>query len=256
MTVGSEAPLPVTGGSKVAPMPSGAWGQSLHRREFLAKTGQVIGAATVISQLPALLGAKGWLDVALAQEADLTRDTINGLVVFILPGPDPYSVAQGETTDTPGAIEAGTTDNLILNLDSYLPAADVGGGNDDTVPISGAVANLLNGQAAQVNPAAAGGGFPSHFSRLSFAEKAEVFNRIEATAGTDAASAQLRFIGGILPGYTAFLAFGEWNVFDPATKKLTGRPVGWALTRYQPKGPVRGWDEHKGYYQGRRKAKD
>lgn len=236
-------------------MPSGRGGQPLHRREFIAKTGQVLGAATVISQLPALLGATGLLDVASAQEADLTRDTLNGLVVFIFPGPDPYSVAQGETADKPGAIEAGTTDNLILNLDSFLPAADVGGNNnDDTVPISGAVANLLNSHAAQVNPVAAGGGFPSHFSRLAFAEKAEVFNRIEATAGTDDASAQLRFVGGILPGFTAFLAFGEWNVFDPETRKLTGRPVGWETARYQPSGPVRGWDEHKGYYQGRRKA--
>ena len=232
-----------------------AGGQHLHRREFITRSGRVLGAATVMSQLPALLGAKGWLDTAQAQEADLTRDTINGLVVFICPGPDPYSVAQGETTEEPGALEAGTTDNLILNLDNFLPAADVGGGNDDTVPISGAVANLLNSHAAQVNPAAANGAFPSHFSRLSFAEKAEVFNRIEATSGTDDVSAQLRFVGGILPGFTAFLAFGEWHVFDPETRKLTGRPVGWRLTGYQPRGPVRGWDEHKGYYQGRRRAK-
>ena len=177
-------------------------------------------------------------------------------MVFISPGPDEYSVAQGETTDSPGAMEAGTTDLLIQNLDNFLPAADVGGAaNDDTVPISGAVANLLNSTAAQVDPAAANGAFPSHFSRLSFANKAEVFNRIEATAGDDGVSAQLRFVGGILPGFTAFLAFGEAAVFDPETKKLTGRPVGWELSGYQPNGPVRGWNELKGYYQGRRKAK-
>lgn len=237
-------------------MTGGAGGQRLHRREFIARSGQVLGASAVLSQLPALLAAKGWLDEAQAQEADLTRDTLNGLVVFICPGPDPYSIAQGESTDEPGAIEANTTENLILNLDSFLPAADVGGAaNDDTVPISGAVANLLNSHAAQVNPVAAGGGFPSHFSRLSFAEKAEVFERIEATSGTDDVSNQLRFVGGILPGFTAFLVFGEWHVFDPETRKLTGRPVGWDLTNYQPRGPVRGWDEHKGYYQGRRRAK-
>ena len=230
-------------------------GRAVPRRDFILKTGQVLGAATALSQLPAILGSRGWLDHAQAQDPDLTRDTLNGLVVFICPGPDEYSIAQGEMSEEPGAIEANTTDNLILNLDNFLPAADVGGGNDDTVPISGAVANLLNAQAAQVNPAAAGGAFPSHFSRLAFAEKAQVFENIEATAGDDDASKQLRFVGGILPGFTAFLAFGEWAVFDPETKKLTGRPVGWELAGYQPDGPVRGHNEFKGYYQGRRKVK-
>lgn len=230
-------------------------GRAVPRREFILRTGQVLGAATALSQLPAVLGARGWLDEAQAQDADLTRDTLNGLVVFICPGPDEYSVAQGETSEEPGAIEASTTDNLILNLDNFLPAADVGAPNDDTLPISGAVANLLNAQAAQVNPAAAGGAFPSHFSRLSFAEKAQVFANIEATAGDDDLSKNLRFVGGILPGFTAFLVFGEWAVFDPETKKLTGRPVGWELAGYQPDGPVRGHNELKGYYQGRRKVK-
>ena len=230
-------------------------GRAVPRREFILRTGQVLGAATAFSQLPAILGARGWLEPAQAQDGDLTRDTLNGLVVFVCPGPDPYSVAQGETTEEPGALEAETTENLILNLDNFLPAADVGGGNDDTVPISGAVANLLNAQAAQVNPAAAGGPFPSHFSRLSFAEKTQVFANIEATAGDDDLSKQLRFVGGILPGFTAFLAFGEWAVFDPETKKLTGRPVGWKLSGYQPDGPVRGHDELQGYYQGRKKVK-
>jgi hypothetical protein len=236
-------------------MATAARGQPVPRREFLAKTG-LVGAATALAQLPGILGARGWLDIARAQELDLTKDTLNGLVVFISPGDDEYSVAQGETSNKPGAMEANTTENLILNLDNFLPAADVGMPSDDTLPISGAVANLLNTMAAQVNPVAAGGPFPSHFSRLSFAEKAEVFHLIETTPGTDPASSQLRFVGGILPGFTAFLAFCEWHVFDPKTKKLTGRPVGWKLSDYQPNGPVRGWDEFKGYYQGRRKAQD
>ena len=230
-------------------------GRAVPRREFILRSGQVLGAATALSQLPAILDARGWLDHAQAQDTDLTRDTLNGLVVFICPGPDEYSIAQGETTEEPGAMEAKTTDALIVNLDNFLPAADVGGGNDDTLPISGAVANLLNAQAAQVNPAAAGGAFPSHFSRLAFAEKAQVFANIEATAGDDDASKQLRFVGGILPGFTAFLAFGESAVLDPETKKLTGRPVGWELSGYQPDGPVRGHAELKGYYQGRKKVK-
>ena len=216
-----------------------------------------VGFGAALVQLPAALRGKGWLDEAAAQDPDLTRDTINGLVVFVVPGPDEYSIAQGETSPEPGALEAGTTDNLILNLDSFLPSADLGPfNNDGTVPLSGAVASLLNSTAAQVDPAAAGGAFPSHFSRLSFADKAEVIKRIEATEGDDDASRNIRFVGGILPGYIAFLAFGEWDVLDPATHTLTGRPVGWELSQYQPglTTAVEGWPELKGYFEGRKKA--
>ena len=239
------------------PSPPTDGARRIPRREFLVKAGTFgAGIAAGFARLPGALLRGGMLDGAAAQDPDLTRDTLNGLVAFILPGPDTYSVAQGETDERPGGIDAGTTDILISNLDAFLPAADVGGGTDETVPISGAVAGLLNTTAAQVNPAAAGGAFPSHFSRLSFAEKAEVFRIIEATSGTDDVSAQLRFVGGILPGFTAFLAFGEWQVFDPETRKLTERPVGWELTRYQPGRtvPAEGFRELKGYYRGHRKA--
>lgn len=230
-------------------------GREISRRDFIARAGAVgFGAALV--RLPAALRGRGWLDEAAAQDANLTRDTLNGLVAFIVPGPDPYSVAQGETSSTPGAIASRTTDNLILNLDSFLPNPDLGPfNNNGTVPLSGAVAGMLNTTAAQVDPAAAGT-FPSHFSRLSFAEKVEVFERIEAMAGTDDASRNIRFVGGILPGYTAYLAFTEWHQLDPATRTLGGRPVGWDLSRYMPgrTTPVRGWDEMKGYFEGRKRA--
>ena len=226
------------------------------RREFLARAGAV-GFGVALAQLPAALRDKGWFDEAAAQSPDLTRDTINGLVAFVVPGPDPYSVAQGQTSTSPGAIDAGATDNLILNLDTFLPSADLGPfNNDGTVPLSGAVAGLLNSMAAQVDPGANGGAFPSHFSRLSFSEKAEVFKRIEAMAGNDDATRNIRFVGGILPGYTAYLSFGEWDVLNPAGTALTGRPVGWELTQYMPgrTTPADGWPEMKGYFEGRKKA--
>jgi hypothetical protein len=230
----------------------------ISRRQFLTRAG-ALGFGAALVQLPAALRGKGWLDEAAAQDPDVTRDTINGLVAFVVPGPDEYSVAQGETSDTPGAIDAGATDNLILNLDAFLPNADLGPfNNDGTVPLSGAVASLLNSTAAQVDPLAAGGGFPSHFSRLSFADKTEVFKRIEAMTGDDDAARNIRFVGGILPGYTAYLSFGEWDVLTPATGTLTGRPVGWDLTQYMPgrTTPADGWPEMKGYFEGRKKARE
>lgn len=231
--------------------------RQISRRQFLARAG-ALGFGAALVQLPGALRGRGWLDEAAAQDPDLTRDTLNGLVVFIVPGPDDYSVAQGEMSSTPGAIEAGTTDNLILNLDGFLPNPDLGPfNNNGTVPLSGAVAGLLNQVAAEVDPLASGGTFPSHFSRLAFADKAEVFKRIEAMAGEDDATRNIRFVGGILPGYTAYLVFGEWAVLDPASKTLSGRPVGWDLTGYQPgqTAAVRGWDELKGYFEGRKQAR-
>lgn len=230
-------------------------GRELSRRDFLVRAGWASFGAALI-QLPAALRGRGWLDEAAAQDANLTRDTLNGLVAFIVPGPDPYSVAQGERSDTPGAIASRTTDNLILNLDAFLPNPDLGPfNNNGTVPLSGAVAGLLNSTAAQVDPVATGT-FPSHFSRLSFAEKVDVFRRIEATPGNDDASRNIRFVGGILPGYTAYLAYTEWHVFDPNTRTLSGRPVGWDLSQYMPgrTTPAAGWDEMRGYWKGRKKA--
>jgi hypothetical protein len=65
-----------------------------------------------------------------------------------------------------------------------------------------------------------------------------------------------KFLGGSLLEFTAFGSLGESGVYNPATRQLTGRPVGWALSGYSPNGVVDGWDEFKGYYQGRKHAAD
>ncbi len=232
--------------------------EDLTRRQFLCRSG-VLGALTLLANVPGLLEVRGWGEPAYAQDMDLVRDTLNGLVAFILPGDDPYSVAQGERAEGPGAIAAGTTEALITDLDRFLPEPDTGAPNDRTVPLSGAIANLLNTVALSVNPVATGDTFPSAFARLSFGEKAEVFRRLEQDSGTDGelpqpftrASGNLAFVAGILPAYIGFLAGTERQLFDEATKTLGGRPVSWQISGYQPAGPVEGWDELKGYYGGR-----
>jgi hypothetical protein len=42
-------------------------------------------------------------------------------------------------------------------------------------------------------------------------------------------------------------------VYDPATKTVSKRPVGWDLSSYMPgrTTPADGWDEFLGYFQGR-----
>ncbi|MGH4017718.1 MAG: hypothetical protein ACRDT0_00435 [Pseudonocardiaceae bacterium] len=241
--------------------------------------------------------------------AELARDTLNGLGVFIFPGPDAYSQAQGTPRTERGALEAKTTDFLLESLDNFvpfpdeiarpmaqalatgvdnsgivLPGADMLPSeaatlddalrllleNDATVPLSLAVAGLLNLLATQVNPAAVGGPFLSPFARLSYAEKALVFALLEgpdadlvalldaefAQPLQDSVSGLLRFIAGGLLEFAALGSYSEYAVFDPATKQLTGRPVGWELSGYQPDGPVEGWDDFLGYYQGRTEVRD
>jgi len=217
----------------------------LSRRTFLQRTG-LAGLAAVI---PGLLQARGLIDEALAQSADLTEDTLTALVAFMVPGDDAYSVAQGQTAPGPGGVAAGIVPSFIKSLDNYVPAGTASSG-DRSIPASSGIATLLNSYATNVNPLAARGGFPSQFARLSFDEKVEVFRRFEAEAAAE--GTELRFVAGILPGFAAFLAFSEAGVFDQATRSVTTRPVGWEIASYA--GPAEGHREHLGYWKGKRKA--
>jgi len=236
-------------------------GPGFSRRQFLARTGMAGAFAVALAEVPALLRLRGWDDPVYARDADLVHDTLNGLVAFILPGSDDYSVAQGEHADGPGGIAAGTTDVLITNIDRFLPSPNFPGG---TVPLSGAIANLLNTVALTVNPAAANGAFVSPFARLSFSEKAKVFRTLEEDSRSlpddqlpepfTQGSGNFAFVAGILPGFVAYLSGTEVGVFDSSTRSLRSKPVGWQISGYQPNGPVQGWDEFKGYWQGRRQV--
>ncbi|SFO89386.1 hypothetical protein SAMN05421810_101318 [Amycolatopsis arida] len=291
---------------------------SLGRRAFLARLG-LLGAAVGAGGLlprgalaPAaaapdpLAGVVGLLRPVLAE---LARDTLNGLSVFATPGPDRYSAAQGTPSDTPGALEAGTTDFLIQALDNFVPFPDqlakpIGAAlatgladtgidlpgldllpgelgtldralralleNDATIPLSLPAAGLLNLLGTQVNPAAVNGPLLSPFSRLSYAEKARAFALLEGPDSDlvalldvhfpqplkESVSGLLKFVAGALIEFATFGSYTEFAVFDPRSKQLTARPVGWRLTGYQPHGPVEGWDEFIGYYQGRREVHD
>ncbi|GAB3500930.1 hypothetical protein [Amycolatopsis cihanbeyliensis] len=291
----------------------------LARRAFLARIG-LLGAAvgaggllprSALAAVPAaegdpLSGVVGLLRPVLAE---LSRDTLNGLTVFVVPGKDRYSAAQGTPSDTPGALEAEGTDFLMNALDNFVPFPDqlakpIGAAlatgladtgvelpgldllpvqlgtldkalralleNDATLPLSLPIASTLNLLATQVNPLAVNGPFLSPFARLSYAEKARVFQLLEGPDSDLVAlldvhfpeplkhsvSGLLKFLGGALIEFATFGAYTEYAVFDERTKQLTGRPVGWQLTGYQPDGPVEGWDDFIGYYQGRTEVHD
>jgi hypothetical protein len=155
------------------------------------------------------------LSEIVAALGDLTRDTFNGWTVFVVPGPDAYSVAQGVADRQPGAIEAQAPDYVMLGIDfSIRPpyplaspiAAALGPALGDVqlplpsgavpldralavlldggevIPLSLATALLLNFLATQVNPASVDGQFLSPLARLTFAEKARVLERLEDPA--------------------------------------------------------------------------
>jgi hypothetical protein len=198
----------------------------------------LLAGGAVLGGLPDALRTRGWLDDAYAAGPGVVEETMNGLVAFVLPGRDRYSVAQGARSVKAGGTEAGAARVLIETLDRFLPS---------NPPLSATAATVLNEVAASVRGTSRRGKFSSAFANLSFAEKARVFETIE---GSEAGS--FRFLFGNLPDLVAFLAYSEAGVFDRRRGRLRRRPLGWSLTRYG--GVADGHAEFRGYFGGRRAA--
>jgi hypothetical protein len=130
------------------------------RRRFLARAG-VLGAATALgvtipmtsrpiahaADADALLGSL----VRLLRPvlAELSRDTLSGLVVMTSPGPDRFSRAQGTPRPEPGAIEAGGTEFIIEALDNFVPFPD-----QLATPLTAALATALDDTGIPLPPSA------------------------------------------------------------------------------------------------------
>lgn len=144
--------------------------------------------------------------------------------------------------------------------------------NDSPMPASLLVALMLNFVATEVAEAAVVGPFPgSPFANLNWAEKGEVFRRIEEDHASLLAlidggaseparasySGLISLLGGQLLAFAAIYSYSEWHALDPASSTLGQRPVGWDLTDYQPGMRVAadGWNEMRGYYGGHRRAR-
>src|SRR5262245_24136138 len=113
------------------------------RRDFLRYTGMIASAAA--------LAQGDWLRCAVLPEAragqtDLLPETFAGLVAFIVPGPDQFSVHQGVSTPEPGGIEANAPPPLIFAMDQVGPAPP------PFTALSEFVAFVLNHVAQVVHP--------------------------------------------------------------------------------------------------------
>jgi hypothetical protein len=200
---------------------------SVSRRGFLGQI-TLASAAAALAHTPIFLRTGEWTPTVRAAAADLLHDTYNGLLAFVVPGRDEYSVQQGVATDDPGGVEAGSVDALITTIDESTPYFP---------DFSAAIAAILNGVALGVN-ANAQGPFVSPFARLSNPEKAAVFQYLD---GTDL----YKVLAGVLPAFVAFFVYSEAGRFDPVTRSLTGQPLGWTISKYQ--GVADGRDEFRGY---------
>jgi hypothetical protein len=192
-----------------------------------------------------------------------------------LPVPDTYSHALAASFTT-------SVSEIPIPLDLLGPLAKLGEQfaaqmddalrsltqSDAAVPLSLVIALTLNFLATQVNPASIAGPIPtSPFANLSFKDKAAAMEALEGTDSNllatldsnapeplkESLSGLLKFVGGALQEFGTYLSYGEWGVFDPATKTVSSRPVGWDLTNYMPgrTTPADGWDEFIGYFEGR-----
>lgn len=239
----------------------------LTRRTFLRRLGGTTLSAAAVATVPDLLRWKGWYDPAVAQEADVVLDTFNGLAAMVWPGDDAYSQAQGEATDGPGAVAARAGHHIREALDFFAPAPDQPTANDDTAPLSGGIASVINVVASSVDPLGGPAPFPSTFARLSFVDKIETWRRLEEeTRDIDASgmpepfthsAGVIQFVFGVLPGFVQFFAFSEIDEWDADARAIAQRPVGWDHAGYLTEfgtDPPEGWDDLEGYYGGRREV--
>ncbi|MFJ7216057.1 hypothetical protein [Amycolatopsis sp. NPDC098790] len=197
-----------------------------------------------VAAVPLLLAFRA----APAEAASLPpiKDAFDGLVAFLVPGRDRFSVHQGRASTSDGGVAAGAGPALEYVYDQAIPYPLVGRPFDLNLPGAAAVAAILNLVAAEVAPASVLGPFAAAFANLSFADKVEVFRRLEEPGLAD--GTPVRFILDTVPTLAAFIAYSEAPVFDRATNRLTAVPLGWQLSAYQ--GIGEGWPEFQGYYRG------
>lgn len=282
----------------------------LDRRNFLARLGLLGALAGSSVVLPP------WMGVAAAYTeeeitnlvrqifTEMTRDTFCALTVFVVPGQDAYSAAQGTPEPDAGALETRTPDFIIDMIDGLLTlpfefeqgvvsllASDLSNvplpnpddlpdlppdtvntvadavqrllANSEALPLSQILGLLLNLVATLVDSSSVTGNFLSPFARLSIGEKAAVLSLLEdpnspvmtqlaSQLPPDQVDLVVGLVVNLVSGILAFIglgAYSEWSTFDPVHRTITSRPAGWDVCGYP--GVRDGWDDFKGYLQGR-----
>lgn len=150
-------------------------------------------------------------------------------------------------------------ENLDRSLIEYL---------EGEVSNSVMAALLLNLAATRV-AGSVDGPFPSPFANLTWEQKAQVFEELENENSwlkraitwaipdwnyREAAPGVLISFVSFMLRVIGFGSYCEFAVFNPATREVVQRPLGWVLSQYAPDAPPSGIgsDDLIGYFQGRR----
>ena len=256
----------------IEPLVPGHAGKALQRLARDTISGLVVFAVPGSDAYSRAQGVTSLTPGALDARAEqLVLDALDNFLPF--PGQLIRPLAAALATGTSDALLPAGMAPLVSGLEEAAARFDEALGivlaNDEAVPLSVLVSLLLNFVATSVDPRAILGPFPaSPFANLRAAHKAEVFRRLEGDhaelielldsaapePGKETLSGFVKFLAGTLLEFAAFTPFTEFGVFDRERRVVTGRPVGWELTRYLPGRhlPVDGRDEFRGYYRGRR----
>lgn len=130
------------------------------------------------------------------------------------------------------------------------------------------VALLVNLAATRV-AGSIDGPFPSPFANLGWEQKCRVFEELESESSwlkraitwnipdrdyREATPGVLSSMIAFMLRIAGFGSYCEFAVFNPETREVAQRPLGWVLSQYAPDAPPSGIgsDDFIGYYQGRR----
>lgn len=207
---------------------------STTRRRFLTGAAAGTGALLVTGAAPPTASAAAFLE-----------DTFNGVAAFVVPGNDRYSRHQRVATNLPGGVDAQAGRAVRETVDAAIPL--VIGEGELAAPGALGIALLLETLSISRNPLSVVGPFSSPFANLSFTKKRQVLQDLDNTPLL--AQSSIEFAANAVITLAALGAYSEVAKFDPRTRTLTGRPIGWDLSKYG--GVSDGWPEFIGYYQDR-----
>ena len=196
--------------------------------------------------------SRGPSAAADVQGDDYVAQAFKGLAAYAVPGDDAYSTQQGATTPRAGGVAAGTDRMLRETYDKALGIA-VAPSLQVTAPGALGVALVLELYArARYFWESFAGPYEHPFANLKHAAKGRVLGDIDVDPLL--ADSPIGYAFGTLITLAAFGSYGEYAVYDRTTRRLSGRPVGWDLAKYD--GVSDGWPEFHGYWQGRTSVTD
>jgi hypothetical protein len=183
---------------------------------------------------------------------DYTAQAFKALAAYVVPGDDAYSVQQRLTRPGPGGVAAGTDRMLRRTYDNALGVGVAPALKIDAPGAFGLALVLELYARARYFWESYAGPYEHPFANLRHPLKAQVLGALDNDALLTGSPIGYAF--GTPITLAAFGAYGEAGVYDRATKRLSGRPVGWDLAQYD--GVSDGWPELRGYWKGRTSASD